>query len=92
MEDSVGCGGTGGVAGHSSLGPPRPPSAPLVKVVPAAPDQLADVITAPLRDVINPNDDVTLRATGVALTAGAALLAKVTCLQNVRRVCTDSCP
>ena len=78
MEDSVGCPGTGRPAGQGTLGSPRPPSAPLGKVVPAARDQLIDVITSPLRDVINPSHDVTLPSPEVALTPAAALLTKVT--------------
>lgn len=77
MEDSVGCGDRGRLAGHGgSLGPARPSSA---QVVPAAPHHLADVITAPLSDVINPSSDVTLPRPRVTLPAGATLIAKGNC-------------
>lgn len=75
----MGCGGAGRSAGQGTLGSPRPPSAPLGKVVPAARDRLVDVITAPLRNVINPSHDVTLPGPEVALTPATALLAKEDC-------------
>ncbi|XP_045101440.1 deformed epidermal autoregulatory factor 1-like isoform X1 [Portunus trituberculatus] len=79
MEDSVGCAGAGRPSGQGTLGSPRPPSAPLGKVVPAARDRLVDVITSPLRDVINPSHDVTLPGPEVTLTPTAALLTKGDC-------------